>query len=55
MTKTAYVDPDVERAKWVLERSAEGIVKARELAVGYAAAGLESTEAPEDQGIRPCR
>ncbi len=27
-------DPDVERAKWLLERSAEGIVKARALALG---------------------
>jgi len=27
-------DPDVERAKWLLERSADGIAKARELALG---------------------
>lgn len=28
-------DPDVERAKWLLDRSADGIAAARKLAIGY--------------------
>lgn len=28
-------DPDVERAKWLLERSAEGLVAARSIAIGF--------------------